>query len=136
MAGFGSIIPASALLGGLSAFPQLRKASPPSVAKAGARAPSKPAFSFKDVAIEAGLGAALNVYGGVASKRYILEETGCGVSLFDYDNDGWLDIFMVNGTRFEGISPSHQPTNFLFHNNRDGTFTDVTEKAGLARSGW
>src|SRR5581483_5777200 len=94
-----------------------------------------PGFSFIDIASSAGLAKAINVYGGTTRKQYILEETGCGVALFDYDNDGWLDIFMVNGTRFE-ISPEGQPTNFLFHNNRDGTFTDVTEKAGLVRSGW
>jgi hypothetical protein len=137
MAGFGSIIPASALLGELGAFPQLQKASAAAVGKKpGIGQGSPQPFSFRDIAGEAGLSGALNVYGGVASKRYILEETGCGVALFDYDNDGWLDIFMVNGTRFEGISATHAPTNFLFRNNRDGTFTDVTEKAGLARSGW
>ena len=93
-------------------------------------------FSFKDITKEAGLAAAVNVCGGVEKKQYILEENGCGVALFDYDNDGWLDIFMVNGTRLEGISESHPPTNYLFHNNHDGTFTDVTAKAGLTRSGW
>jgi hypothetical protein len=93
-------------------------------------------FSFTDITAQAGLGGAVNVFGNVARKQYILEETGCGVALFDYDNDGWADIFMLNGTRLEGISPQRQPTNFLFHNNRDGTFTDVTDKAGLTRSGW
>ena len=58
---------------------------------------------------------------------------GCGVALFDYDNDGWLDIFLVNGTTTDG---SRQPKSFLFRNNRDGTFTDVTSKAGLTHSGW
>jgi len=124
LAGLSSIVPLSALLPA-RAFSQLRSV-----------APSKAVFSFKDVAVEAGLAKAVNVFGGVERKRYILEETGCGIALFDYDNDGWLDIFMVNGTRLEGIDPAKPPTNFLFHNNRDGTFTDVTEKAGLARSGW
>jgi enediyne biosynthesis protein E4 len=95
-----------------------------------------PGFSFIDVAEHAGISGAANVFGGVSRKRYLLEEIGTGLALFDYDNDGWLDLFMVNGTRFEGISPEHPPSNFLFHNNRDGTFTDVTEKAGLVRSGW
>ena len=80
------------------------------------KSPLKPAaaagFSFKDIAKEAGLAGAVNVFGGIERKQYILEETGCGVALFDYDNDGWLDIFMVNGTRFEGISTSHPPTQF------------------------
>src|ERR1700741_3462453 len=91
---------------------------------------------FTDIAAQAGLSAARNVSGAVENKQTLLEETGCGVALFDYDNDGWLDIFMVNGSRVEGAPAAHPPTNFLFHNNRDGTFTDVTAKAGLAKSGW
>ena len=132
----GSILPFSALLPSVRALEaaQKRSSSP-----ANRKSPLKPAaagFSFRDVAKEAGLAGAVNVFGGIERKQYILEETGCGVALFDYDNDGWLDIFMVNGTRLEGISTSHPPRNFLFHNNRDGTFTDVTERAGLTRSGW
>ncbi len=93
-------------------------------------------FSLVDVAFEAGLGEALNVYGGVHINKYLLEEMGCGAAFFDYDNDGWLDIFLANGSRFDGLPPGSPPSNFLFHNNRDGTFTDVTRKAGLIRSGW
>ncbi|HEX5482738.1 MAG TPA: CRTAC1 family protein [Terriglobia bacterium] len=93
-------------------------------------------FSLIDVAAKSGLETAVNVFGGVANKRYLLEEMGCGVAFFDYDHDGWLDIFFVNGTRLEGVPPGWRPSNRLFHNNRDGTFTDVTEKAGLVRSGW
>ena len=51
---------------------------------------------------------------------------GCGVALFDYDNDGWLDIFLVNGTSLDPAVRDRHPTSYLFHNNRDGTFTDVT----------
>src|SRR5207237_735827 len=54
----------------------------------------------------------------------------------DYDNDGWEDIFLVNGTRLEGLPPGVRATNRLYRNNSDGTFTDVTEKAGLVRTGW
>jgi hypothetical protein len=61
---------------------------------------------------------------------------GCGVALFDYDNDGWLDIFLVNGTSLDPAVRNRNPTSYLFHNNHDGTFTDVTEKARLTRSGW
>ena len=61
---------------------------------------------------------------------------GCGVALFDYDNDGWLDIFLVNGTASIRSARDSRPTSYLFHNNRDGTFTDVTRKAGLTHSGW
>ncbi|MBV9760136.1 MAG: CRTAC1 family protein [Acidobacteriaceae bacterium] len=86
-----------------------------------------------DVAAKAGLTAPL-IYGPEDHKAYILETVGCGCAFFDYDNDGWLDIFLLNGTRFEGAPPG--TSNRLYHNNRDGTFTDVTEKAGLTRTGW
>ncbi len=93
-------------------------------------------FSFKDVTAQSGIGKAVNVYGGVRSKRYLMDEMGCGVAFFDYDNDGWQDLFMVNATRFEDLPPGPAPSNVLFHNNRDGTFTDVTAKAGLVHTGW
>ena len=88
---------------------------------------------FSNIAKQAGL-TQKTVFGGEEKNRYLVETTGCGVAFFDYDNDGWLDIFFVNGTRFESITPA--PTNRLFKNNRDGTFTDVTVKAGLVRTGW
>ena len=131
----GLVVPAAALVPGLPEIRAVQKSQSASANRKSAAA-SVEGFSFTDIAAEAGLSGAINVFGDIARKQYILEETGCGVALFDYDNDGWLDIFMVNGTRIEGISSQHRPTNFLFHNNRDGTFTDVTEKAGLARSGW
>lgn len=65
---------------------------------------------------------------------YIIESMGCGLAFLDYDNDGWLDIFLLSGTRREG--PVEGATNRLYKNNRDGTFTDVTAKAGLTRQGW
>ena len=91
---------------------------------------------FTDITAEAGLGHARNVSGSPANKQFLLEEMGCGVALFDYDNDGWLDIFLVNGTSLDPTLRDRNPTSYLFHNNRDGTFTDVTEKARLTRSGW
>jgi hypothetical protein len=91
--------------------------------------------SFINVAKEAGLNAK-TVYGGEHKNKYLLETTGCGVAFYDYDNDGWLDIFLVNGTRLEGFPAGQGPTNRLFKNNRDGTFTDVTLKSGLVHSGW
>ena len=91
--------------------------------------------NFVNVAKESGLKAA-TIFGGAHKNKYLLETTGCGVAFYDYDNDGWLDIFLVNGTRLEGFPPGQAPTNRLFKNNRDGTFTDVTAKAGLAHSGW
>ena len=92
-------------------------------------------YSLQDVAHEAGLDF-LNVCGGDKSKKYILETTGSGAAFIDYDNDGWLDIFLVNGSSLDRAVAETSPTNKLFHNNRDGTFTDVTEKAGLTHSGW
>ena len=77
-----------------------------------------------------------NVFGGEDTKKYIIETTGTGVAIFDYDNDGWPDIFLVNGTTLEGFPPDKAPTNHLYRNNHDGTFTDVTAKAGLTATGW
>lgn len=98
-------------------------------------APSGRPFNahFVDVGVAAGLRMPV-VYGGVESKKYILEATGCGCAFIDYDNDGWMDIFLLSGTRLQ--SPPADATNRLFKNNRDGTFTDVTEKAGLRAAGW
>ena len=96
---------------------------------------------FEDVAAKSGIDV-INVNGGATSKRYILEATGSGVAIFDYDNDGWPDIFLVNGTFLPSQSDSNRTvpatslTSHLFHNNQDGTFSDVTVKAGLADSGW
>jgi enediyne biosynthesis protein E4 len=91
---------------------------------------------FSDVTAKAGLLRARNVSGRVTNKQFLLEEMGCGVALFDYDNDGWLDIFLVNGTSIAPAERDRNPTSYLFHNNHDGTFTDVTKKAGLTCSGW
>jgi enediyne biosynthesis protein E4 len=88
---------------------------------------------FTDVAAQAGLRAPI-IYGPPDRMDYILESMGCGVAFLDYDNDGWLDIFLLSGTRREG--PVEGATNRLYKNNRDGTFTDVTAKAGLVWQGW
>jgi enediyne biosynthesis protein E4 len=94
-----------------------------------------PGVSFLNVARESGLNAK-TTFGGEHKNKYLLETTGCGVAFYDYDNDGWLDIFLVNGSRLEGFPAGTEPTSHLFRNNRDGTFTDVTAKAGVAHSGW
>ena len=88
---------------------------------------------FTDVARAAGL-THPTVYGSADDPRYILETIGCGAAFVDYDNDGWVDIFILNGRTVDGIPDG--ATNRLYRNNRDGTFTDVTEDAGLFRSGW
>jgi len=88
---------------------------------------------FTDVAARAGLRAPV-IYGPPDRMDYILESMGCGVAFLDYDNDGWLDIFLPSGTRREGSVMG--ATDRLYKNNRDGTFTDVTAKAGLTRQSW
>src|SRR6266480_4320756 len=83
---------------------------------------------FVDVGHNAGLHAPV-IYGGVEQKKYLIESTGCGCAFIDYDNDGWMDIFILSGTRLEGAPEG--TTNRLYKNNRDGTFTDLTKEAGL-----
>jgi len=87
-----------------------------------------------DVASKAGI-TVRNVNGSAESKRYLIESTGSGVAILDYDRDGWPDIFLVNGTTMQPEKDA-APSNHLFHNNHDGTFTDVTVKAGLVSTGW
>lgn len=89
---------------------------------------------FENIGPAAGL-TVPTVYGGRTENLFILETTGCGAAFFDYDNDGWLDIFLVNGTVLNPQG-SQTPSNRLLKNNRNGTFTDVTRQAGLVRSGW
>src|SRR5215471_14198711 len=91
---------------------------------------------FVDVARESGL-TLPNVWGGLEHKRLIVEAKGSGLAFFDFDNDGWLDIYLTNGSRLETKWPEGAaPTSHLYKNNRDGTFTDVTQKSGLGRTGW
>src|SRR5205085_2051092 len=91
--------------------------------------------TFAEVAARAGLAEPI-IYGGVEKKRYIIETNGCGVAFFDYDNDGWMDILLLNGSRLEGFAKGKEPTIKLYHNNRNGGFTDVSAASGLARTGW
>ena len=91
---------------------------------------------FQDVAKEAGL-TSWHHTAGTAEKRLILEAKGPGVCLLDYDNDGWLDIYLVNGSTYDALAGKATPPHAaLFHNNHDGTFTDVTEKAGVTNDRW
>ncbi len=100
------------------------------------------AVRFTDIAESAGL-TQPSVYGGVDRKRFILETNGAGAAFIDYDNDGWLDALVLSGTRFEEGSrreaawaPGAAPRSRLYRNKRDGTFEDVTDRAGLDRIGW
>ena len=97
---------------------------------------------FAEVAPTAGL-VHPTIYGGVDRKRFIIETNGSGVALIDYDRDGWLDVLTLSGTRLQEGSrqeatygPGEAPTNRLYRNKRDGSFDDVTDRAGLRRTGW
>src|SRR6266436_4341277 len=91
---------------------------------------------FTDITKQAGLAKFLHRSGG-PEKATILETPGSGVALLDYDNDGWLDIYLLNGSTFGALKGKEAaPRAMLFHNNHDGTFTDVTEKAGVTLGGW
>ncbi len=90
---------------------------------------------FVDVAPQAGL-AARNTNGSATNKQYIVESTGSGVAILDYDNDGWPDIFLVNGNTLPNSTTTEKPTSHLFHNNHDGIFTDVTKGSGLEETFW
>src|SRR5277367_3060878 len=104
--------------------------APPPLASLQTRSP----FSrFTDIAADAGLTAPM-IYGGFESDKYIIESMGGGCAFFDYDNDGWMDIYVLGGTKLDGAPAG--ASNRLYKNNRNGTFTDVTEKAGLRDVGW
>jgi enediyne biosynthesis protein E4 len=91
--------------------------------------------TFTDIAKQAGL-TEPTIYGGLTTKKYIIETNGCGVAFFDFDNDNRTDIFVMSGTKLEGFPKGQEPTNRLYRNNKNGTFTDVTEKSGLRHTGW
>lgn len=102
--------------------------------------------AFTDIAAQAGL-VHPSIYGGIERKRYIIETNGCGVAFYDYDRDGWMDLLVLSGTRLEGFAKGEEPTMRLYRNNGGGngsngnnggeiTFSDVTAKAGLRRTGW
>jgi hypothetical protein len=106
------------------------------------KASARPRFSgkpwpvtFTNIAPQAGLSFP-TIYGEEYAKKFIVEANGPGIAFFDYDHDGWPDVFVPSGTRLEGFPPDQEPTCRLYHNNRDGTFTDVTKKSGLTKSGW
>jgi len=91
---------------------------------------------FKDVTKEAGLSGWIHTM-GAADKGLIIDTNGSGVGLIDYDNDGWLDIYLVNGSTFDALDgKATAPHAALFHNNHDGTFTDVAAKAGVTNDRW
>jgi hypothetical protein len=102
-------------------------ASTPDLAKQG------PFSNFVDVSESAGLTKVMT-YGAGTHATYLTEIMGGGCAFFDYDNDGWMDVFVLGGRLLESIPPG--ASNRLYHNNRDGTFSDATERAGLLDAGW
>ncbi|MBS1866134.1 MAG: CRTAC1 family protein [Acidobacteria bacterium] len=91
---------------------------------------------FVDIAKQAGL-TKFKYKSGSPEKATIIETPGSGVALLDYDNDGWLDIYVLNGSTIPALlGKEPAPRAMLFHNNHDGTFTDVTDKAGVANERW
>ena len=91
---------------------------------------------FKDIAAKAGLASWTHLM-GTPAKQFLLETVGSGVALLDYDNDGWLDIYLVNGSTFDALSGKSTPPHAaLFHNNHDGTFTNVAARAGVTNDRW
>src|ERR1700681_2588003 len=95
---------------------------------------TSPFSRFVDVGASAGLTQTM-FYGDPNHNTYIVEVNGTGCAFFDYDNDGWIDVFILGSRTLEGVPPGS--SNRLYRNNRDGTFTDVTEKAGLLDpAGW
>ena len=118
---FGSLLICIAWVSGQTPQPSIKNASP--------------GVTFVNVAGTAGLNAT-TIYGDEKRNRYLLETTGSGAAFIDYDNDGWQDIFLASGTRLDGLPPNVTSTNRLYRNNGNGKFSDVTEKAGLVRTGW
>jgi hypothetical protein len=126
-----------------SALPQAAQQSNPSqprrhhvvaAPKSGNQNARSSAVSFADVTRAAGIDFHLTC--GGPEKGYIMESMCGGIAVFDYDNDGWMDILLVNGSTLEDLKAGKCHPSKLYRNNHDGTFTDVTTKAGLTHCGW
>src|SRR6185437_17102876 len=100
-----------------------------------ASSPPPVTIDFRDIASEAGL-TAENVSGDADNKRYILETTGDGVAIFDLDNDGLMDVLLVNATTMDGKGRGEKSTSHLYRNLGNLRFDDITQKAGLGKVGW
>src|SRR5205085_3482504 len=100
-----------------------------------ARSAEAPPYPFSEVPASAS-GIAWTHVAGSSPEKYLPESTGAGCAFLDYDNDGWMDIYLVNSGPCDFFTPSKPLRNALYRNNRDGTFTDVTEKAGVSGGGY
>jgi enediyne biosynthesis protein E4 len=105
-----------------------------SSAKTSPPAKARPAAQFVDITRAAGIDFHLTC--GTLDKRYIIDSMCGGVAVFDYDNDGWMDIYFVDGSTLADLQANRCHPGKLYHNNHDGTFTDVTKKSGIAHCGW
>ena len=114
----------------------LAQKGPPPTVTAAPSPDAAPGVTFSDVTTGSGLDAFRHVSGG-AAKDYVLDATGSGLALVDYDGDGWLDVYLVNGSTWAAVAGREKgPDAGFFRNNRDGTFTDVTAAAGVANGRW
>lgn len=104
------------------------------LSRAGVASPDSP-YPFKEISASDS-GIRWTHTAGKSLEKYLPETTGAGCAIFDYDNDGWMDIYFVNSGPSDFFDPSQPLRNALYRNNRDGTFTDVTEKAGLPGNGY
>ncbi|HEV8131519.1 MAG TPA: CRTAC1 family protein [Acidobacteriota bacterium] len=117
-------------------FLYAQKATPPTATVPKTSPFAAAGVMFKDVTVAAGLSSFKHL-SGTRLKNYIIEAPGSGCAFLDYDNDGWLDIYLVNGSTYDAIqNRAPAPHAALFHNNHDGTFTDVTAKAGVSNDRW
>ncbi len=125
------------LTAGLTPLTMAQGVATRNVEPAAKQAPSGRPFaaSFEDIAAKAGLTLPVTV-GNPVKKSYIIEANGTGLAAIDYDRDGWLDLFVVNSSKLEGFGTGKPPTSRLYRNTGKGTFTDVTEAAGVGKSGW
>ncbi|PYQ00646.1 MAG: hypothetical protein DMF82_21555 [Acidobacteria bacterium] len=112
------------------------RSNPSTIATPPLSVEAAPGVAFVDVTSAAGLASFRHVSGS-AEKNYIIDATGSGAALVDYDNDGWLDAYLVSGSTWAALAGREAaPSAGLFHNNRDGTFTNVTVSAGVANGRW
>jgi len=125
------LVGAAVYITAAASLPQSRSARN---AGSAARRPTSSSISFSDVTRASGIDFHLTC--GSLEKRYIMETMCGGIAVFDYDNDGWMDIFLVNGSTLEDLRSGKCHPSKLYRNNHDGTFTDVSSKAGLNRCGW
>ena len=107
----------------------------PAWARIAAASDSPASYPFSEVPSSAS-GITWTHTAGTSPEKYLPESTGAGCAVFDYDNDGWMDIYLVNSGKCDIFTPPQPLRNALYRNNRDGTFTDVTEKAGVAGGGY